>query len=168
MMFRCYSLENSVLDVMFTPVRLKNPRKRGSITIKRVRSNCASRIDETVVAVTSDKGECVIEIVKQITLLVMKAKVDSGEDKVIKLEQHSTSSEANSNPQEEKISEMGISESTVMAQPIISTLGDDVEGSTSGIGESHGNSNMHEVETGYGCQGSGMMVSMRHFGANMV
>jgi len=38
MKLRCCSLENSVLVVMFTPRRFKNPRKKGSITTKRVRS----------------------------------------------------------------------------------------------------------------------------------
>jgi len=66
------------------------------------------KIDETVIVVTSEEGDGVIEIAKWITLSGMKAKFDSGEDKVIKLEQHSTSSEANSNSQEKGIGEVEI------------------------------------------------------------
>lgn len=85
-MFRCYSLENSVLVVRFMPERLKNPRKRGSITTKRVRSNYASKMDMGVV-VSSDEGDCVIKTFKWITQSAMKAFVQSCEEKVTELAQ---------------------------------------------------------------------------------
>jgi len=79
MKFRCCSLENSVLVVMFMPRRFKNPRKKGSITTKRVRSNYASRIDMGVV-VSSDEGDCVIKTFKWITRSAMEAFIQSDEE----------------------------------------------------------------------------------------
>jgi len=71
---------------MFMPWRFKNPRKKGSITTKRVRSNYAPRIDMGVV-VSSDEGDCVIKTFKWVTRSTMKAFVQSDEKKVIELAQ---------------------------------------------------------------------------------
>lgn len=79
MKFLCCSLENSVLVVMFMPRRFKNPRKKGSITTKRVRSNYASRIDMSAV-VSSDEGDCVIKTFKWITRSDMEAFIQSDEE----------------------------------------------------------------------------------------
>ncbi|AET05168.2 transmembrane protein, putative [Medicago truncatula] len=65
---------------------VKNPRKRGSITIKRVRSNYASKMDMGAV-VSSDKGDCVIKTFMWITRSAMKAFVQSYEEKVTELAQ---------------------------------------------------------------------------------
>lgn len=61
------------------------------------------------------------------------------------------SSDSVDSPQEKEITEVGTLESPVMMQPMSSNLGDnEVEGSTSELGESHGISDVHEnieVET---------------------
>jgi hypothetical protein len=64
---------------MFMPRRFRNPRKKGFITTKRVRSNYASRIDMGDV-VSSDEGDCVIKTFKWITRSTMKAFVQSDEE----------------------------------------------------------------------------------------
>ena len=56
---------------MFMARRFKNPRKKGSITTKRDRSNYASRIDMGAV-VSSNEGDCVIKTFKWITRSTMK------------------------------------------------------------------------------------------------
>ena len=62
MKFFYYSLKNSVLVVMFLPRRFKSPIK-GSITIKRVRSNYPSIFDMDDV-VSCDEGDGVIKTFK--------------------------------------------------------------------------------------------------------
>ncbi|CAI8583936.1 unnamed protein product [Vicia faba] len=58
----------------------------------------------------------------------------------------SENSDSISNPQEKEIDEVGTSESSVMMQPVVSNLGDDVvEGGTSDPGESHATSDVHET-----------------------
>jgi hypothetical protein len=42
---------------MFMPRRFRNPRKKGFITTKRVRSNYASRVDEIGVVVARGKSD---------------------------------------------------------------------------------------------------------------
>jgi len=84
MKFRCCSLDNSIFVVMFMPRRFKNPRKKGSITTKRDRSNCTSRIDKGGV-VSSDEDECVIKAFKWIKRSTVKAFVQSYEEMVIEL-----------------------------------------------------------------------------------
>jgi len=80
MKFRYCSLENFNLVVMFAPRRLKNPRKRGSITTKRVRSNYSLRVDEIGVVVASGKSDCMVKTFKLITRSDMKVFVESDEE----------------------------------------------------------------------------------------
>jgi len=67
------------LVVMFMPRRFKNPRKKGSITTKRVRSNYASRIDMGAV-VSCDEGDCVIKTFRWITRSTMEAFIQLNEE----------------------------------------------------------------------------------------